>query len=461
MSDALVIDGSALSWPGLRARAREVAVALAARGVEPGELLAVHLPSAAFAALFHAAPQLGAGLLVLNPRLAPGELAFQLEDAGVRWLLDAEASPAPLPPHPAWGRLRLDREGAWKRIDLPGKPATRGPGAGASVLYTSGTTGRPKGAVLSRAAFESGARAAATLLGASSRDRWLACMPLFHVGGIAILVRCAAAEAATIVHPRFDPERVSHALDREGVSHVSLVANMLERVLAVRGEARAPSSLRLVLVGGGPVPDDLIHRACALGYPVAPTYGLTEAASQVATRPPGRALGEGLHPLPGLEVEVVDELGRTAQPASEGEIRVRGGSLMDGYWRRPEATERALRDGWLYTGDIGRIGADGTLHVLDRRSDLIVSGGENVYPAEVEAVLVSHPRVGEAGVAGRPDERFGMRPHAWFVGRATPDELRHFCEARLARYKVPVGFERVEALPRGPAGKLLRSRLGA
>ena len=228
---------------------------------------------------------------------------------------------------------------------------------------------------------------------------------------------------------------------------------MLSRVLAARGDAKAPPTLRNVLVGGGPVPEPLLQAARSLGYPVAPTYGLTEATSQVATRAPSDHVALGLRPLPGVEVRV------DAEGVAAGEILVRGPIVMSGYLCRPEEAERVLRDGWLHTGDVGCMHSDGTLTVLDRRRDLIVSGGENIYPAEIEAVILAHPQVAEAGVGRRADPRYGGRPVAWFVGQANEQEVATFCRERLASFKVPVDFHKVAALPRTAAGKLKRFEL--
>jgi O-succinylbenzoic acid--CoA ligase len=291
-------------------------------------------------------------------------------------------------------------------------------------------------------------------------------MPLFHVGGLSILLRAALGALPVVVHERFDPEAASHALDTEEITLVSLVPTMLERLLDVRGKRPAPPRLRCVLLGGGPAPRALVERAAELGFPLAPTYGLTEAASQVATlRPTGAAdpMRDGLEPLPGTELRILAEQGRSAGPGEPGEILVRGPTVMRGYANRPDETRRVLRDGWLHTGDLGHLDTRGRLFVLDRRRDLIVSGGENVYPAEVEAALLEHPDVLEAGVAGVADAAFGRRPAAWLVlrpGRTLATrELERFCRQRLAGYKVPVRYLCVETLPRNAAGKLLRDYL--
>ena len=218
----------------------------------------------------------------------------------------------------------------------------------------------------------------AALLGTDSEERWLGCMPLFHVGGLSILLRACLAGSAVVVQPGFDAQAVSEALDGLEITGVSLVATMLGRLLDFRGERPAPPGLRRVLLGGGPAPRLLLARAHAAGYPLAPTYGLTEAASQVATRLPGD-LGEPfdarLCPLPGTEIRVVDASGAVVGSGKAGEICVRGATLMRGYLGRPEATARALHQGWLHTGDLGLLDDRGRLRVLDRRDDLIVRGG--------------------------------------------------------------------------------------
>jgi O-succinylbenzoic acid--CoA ligase len=351
------------------------------------------------------------------------------------------------------------------------RAALRDRGA-ALVLYTSGTSGRPKGAILTFASLIASARAQARLLGPSEpSDRWLLCMPLFHVGGLSILIRSALAGSAVVLYERFEVERVSEALEREGITHVSFVATMLTRVLEHRRARRAPESLRCVLLGGGPASSALLEQAIGLGYPIAPTYGLTEAASQVATRPPQVPVGPGedpaagLRPLPGVELRIVDEGRRVLGPGAVGEIEVRGPIVMAGYLDDPAASARALRDGWLSTGDLGWLDSAGGLRVLDRRADLIISGGENVYPAEVEAVLTAHPQVAEAGVVGLDDPVFGQRPYAFVVWRGEAELeveiLLRWCRDRLAAFKRPVGIQAIESLPRTASGKLIRRSLAA
>ena len=466
-AEALRTQRGPLRFRELAVRARRVAGYLHARGVRPGGVVAALLPGGtAFAEWLHGIDRCGATLLPLNLRLATGELAFQLRDAGAGWLVHD----APFAERARRAARDLDvclvPADAPAETDAVEPPFVRGD-APLALLYTSGTTGRAKGVELGSESFFHGALASALHMGALPTDRWLACLPLYHVGGLAILLRCCLYGIPAVLHERFDPADLSRAVDREGVTLVSLVPTMLAHWLDERDGRPVPPSLRAVLLGGAAASEGLLERAHRLGVPVLPTYGLTEAASQVATRIPGdsmRPLGGRLRPLPGTELRIAREDGRAAAPEEAGEIRVRGPTLMRGYRRLPGATEAALAGGWLRTGDIGVLDADGLLQVLDRRDDLIVSGGENVYPAEVEAVLADHPGVGEVAVGAREDPEYGERPVAWIVAATrtpSPEELRGFCRERLAGYKVPVAFEFVAELPRSATGKLLRRALNA
>jgi len=334
-----------------------------------------------------------------------------------------------------------------------------------AIIYTSGTTGQPKGAMLTYGNAWWSAVGSALNLGTHRDDRWLVCLPLFHVGGLSILWRSVIYGVPAIIHEGFDPAAVNAAIDEEGVTVVSVVSLMLARMLDTRGGRPYPATLRAVLVGGGPVPPPLLERCAALGVPVVQTYGLTETASQAATLAPTdalRKLGAAGKPLLPTQIRIVGPDGDAAA-GTVGEILVQGPTVTPGYWNRPEATAHALREGWLHTGDLGYRDAEGYLYVVDRRDDLIISGGENVYPAEVEAVLAAHPAVAEAGVVGAPDPLWGQAVRAAVVLRpgetVTAEALRAWCRARLAGYKVPATILFMDELPRNAAGKLLRRAL--
>lgn len=457
------------SYAELHASAAILARRLASCGLRPGDRLALLLPNGPdFVQLAHAASLLGAVLVPLNIRLAIPELAWQLQHAGARAVVACDAT-ADLALAAARGLQGVE---VWEAAELhrrqPAETALRESldlEAVYTVLYTSGTTGRPKGAMLTYGNHWWNAVGSALHLDLRPDDRWLACMPLFHVGGLAILVRAAVCGFPVVVHERFDPEAANRAIDEEGITLVSVVATMLARMLDARGSRPYPPSLRAVVVGGGPVPAELLERCARIGLPALPTYGLTEASSQVTTLPPAEAgtrRGCSGKPLPVVRVRIEAD-GEAAPPGTPGEILVRGPTVTPGYLRDPQATRRALAGGWLHTGDIGYVEPDGYLYVLDRRDDLIVSGGENVYPAEVEAVLTAHPAVEEAAVTGRSDAEWGQVPVAAVRLRAgyhaTEAELLEFCRARLAGFKVPRQIRFMDALPRNAAGKLLRRSL--
>jgi len=494
--EALVCEGRSTTYRALASAARGAGVSLEAAGLAAGDLVAVLAPpSRDGVVLIHALFERGVVLLPLNARLAEPELQDALVETRAQALVVDRSVDADLAQRLARGAgcallafgagaaaLRVERVAAGVASggaaveagrDARPQPADRlGETGAALVLRTSGTSGRPKAAVLGREALRASAVASARLLGSAPHDRWLLCLPLFHIAGLSILVRAALAGACVVLEPRFEAARVASLLDSARISHASFVATTLDALLAARGDRRAAEGLRVVLLGGGPAPAALLERALAAGYPLAPTYGLTEAASQVATRPPAQP-GQpaptdpagGLVALPGVELRIVDAQGRPLGIGQDGGIEVRGPILMSGYLGDPEATARSLRGGWLATGDVGRLDAEGRLRVLDRRRDLIVSGGENVYPAELESVLASHPDLVDAGVMGVPDARFGARPVAFVVWRSgvprDSEELAAYCRARLAGYKQPVAFVAVDALPRNASGKLLRRELAA
>ena len=496
---ALEANGEQWTYTQLDADATAVAGQLHALGANPGDRIATLLHNGpAPVVLVHAVLRLGATLVPLNTRLRDAELSWQLSDAGVRLLvaedrtrelaagaMHAFATSAPVVPRTgdtplvAWaggtapGRMSIAAEPASgdPRRTRPSLRLEHPASHILAVIYTSGTTGRPKGAQLTVGNFWWSAIGSALNLGAHADDRWLAVLPLFHIGGLSIVLRSAIHGTTVVVQPGFDAEEASRAIDERSISIVSVVSTMLQRILDARGDRPRPPSLRCVLLGGGPAPLALLERCAASGIPVVQTYGLTEACSQVATLSPADAPkrpGAAGRPLYPNAVRIALADGTDAAPGEAGEILVRGPIVMAGYHGQPEATARTIVDGWLHTGDVGSLDADGLLHVLDRRDDLIITGGENVYPAEVEGVLVEHPWVAEAGVIGVPDDRWGQRVIAIVrlsdapdvAAANAPEVLRAHCRARLGGYKVP-GEVRItgEELPRTAAGKLRRAAL--
>ncbi len=409
---------------------REVSLAigrLRALGVREGERVALWAEnSPQWIAVALAVLRAGAVLVPLNTRLADAEVAWQVGRAAPSVVIAGDAMAGR-----AIGAARVVPLREWEGLaPAEGDPAARdhSPARDAAIVFTSGTTGRPKGAVLTLANLLASARASASVLPLGPGDRWLAPLPFFHVGGLGIVVRCALAGAGVVLCAGASGEDLDRAVEAHGVTHLSVVDATLRRLMEARGGRALPASVRAVVAGGGPVSPALLA-ACPQALA---TYGLTETASMVALERPGERREGRLvagRALPGIDLRV----------DAGGVIEVRGPVVMRGYLDDAAATAAAVRDGWLRTGDLGEIGADGSLTVLARRDDLIVSGGENVYPAEIELALREHPAVADAVVVGVADARWGEVPLAvvQLRGGAVAPDLRDFLTGRLARYKLP------------------------
>jgi O-succinylbenzoic acid--CoA ligase len=401
-----------MKYADLHAAASAAAGALVERGVSPGDRVALALPPGEeFAVALHGCMLAGAVAVPIDLRL--GEMELAARAAGAIAYIDGGIGGA-----------------------APGEPWPLTLEAAATVMHTSGTTAAPRPVALTYGNWLASSLASAVALGLDPRERWLCPLPLVHVGGLSILIRSAIYGTSVVLHSRFDADVVAGALmdPGEAITLVSLVPTMLARLLDA-GLTRPPT-LRWALLGGGPIAPALLERAARAGVPVASTYGMTEACSQIAT---------GGWPLVCVDVRV----------AKDGEVLVRG----------PNVSPEALTDdGWLHTGDLGTLDARGRLTVTSRKAETIITGGENVAPAEVEAVLLEHPAVADAGVFARPDAEWGEALIAAVVVRdgvaITAEELRSHCAARLASFKVPKTVEFARRLPRTDTGKLVRRELG-
>jgi acyl-CoA synthetase (AMP-forming)/AMP-acid ligase II len=472
--------GRRFSYAELDARASQAGHALLAEGVKPGDRVGLLLMNGIeYVESYFALAKIGAVMVPLNWRLVPDELAFIVKDAGAVALVydpefDAAAEALRAADTPLRRFLRTGGgpapEGALDYDALrDAAPATPHPcAAGADdllfIMYTSGTTGLPKGAMHSHGTMA----AASTTINLTSDmrygDRYLQALPLFHVGALTP-VTAAFHRGSTIVMMRaFDPARVFPLIEQERISTGLAVPAMLNFMLAAgKPDAHDLSSLRWLMSGAAPVPPALIERYAGLGIEIHQVYGLTETCGPACLISPEQALAKVGSTGPAFfhtDVRVVDPAGRDVEPGAIGEVIVRGGHIMLGYWNRPDATADTIRDGWLHTGDLASVDKDGCVYIQDRKKDMIISGGENVYPAEIEAVLARHPGVLECAVIGMPSARWGESAAAVVVAKPgaslSADELISFCQGKLARYKIPRVVELVDQIPRNPTGKVLK-----
>ncbi len=453
---ALIDDEGALSYGELSAQADAYARGLVSHGVRSGEPVAIRLaPRREFVALLFALQRIGAVAAPLPLRATPAEVRAQLGRLRAK-LVVCDGAESGTHGVTTMTPAALTR-GVSEAIRLPATVAADAP---VTILSTSGSSAEPKMVVLTNANHHASARATMERLDADPRDRWLDPLPLWHAGGLAILFRACVWGFAVRLLARFDEDALLRSLRADEITCVSLVPTMLARLLE-REVGAAGARLRVALLGGAALSPALARRALRAGIPVHRSYGLTETASAITIARPCDVAGDPTSsgtPLAGVDLAIA-----SACHEAVGEIRIRAPQVMRGYLGDREQSARALRGGWLHTADLGRLRASGSLYVAGRADDVIISGGENISPAEVEAVLSEHPAIVEAAVFGVADERWGSAVAAAVVLRAgareTPESLHAWCRARIAAFKVPRRWRFVEALPRTPTGKIRRSAL--
>lgn len=476
------VDGSRVqrrSWvERVNAVARRAAV-LAAHGVQRGDRVALlGINSADLVLALEACWWRGAVACPLNVRWSAPEIAAALADAGAG-LLVHDAALQPLLAGQGGAAMDFDAFDQAARDAAPLADARVGGDALAALLYTGGTTGRSKGVMLTHANFWTAAMTRGAELNNPPESVSLLVAPLFHVAGLGRLIGQTLVGGACVTMPQFRVDAVLSAVEHQGVSDTIVVPSMLQALLDHPGfDAHKVQGLQRIAFGAAPMPPDLLERALK-AWPQAEffqAYGLTETAGAVCINGPAthrgpdrltprlRAVGRaGL----GAEIQIHDETGAEVPRGTVGEIVVRGPMVTAGYWQQPAVTAAAFRDGWFRTGDAGRMDEQGWLWVVDRLKDMIISGGENVYSAEVEAALRAHDAVQDAAVVGRPDARWGEAVHAVIVPRGGPPadaaalqaELLAWCRTRLAGYKCPRSMAFVDALPMSAAGKVLKAAL--
>ncbi|MDO9569735.1 MAG: AMP-binding protein [Hydrogenophaga sp.] len=475
----------ALSFAGLADLAGRHAAALRQRGVAPGDRVALLAPNNdALIILLWSCWWLGAVACPLNTRWSVAELRHALADSGARLLVVDPSLAGPAADLADQTTVLSTDAFAVEAATCTPMPDSRtGGDALAALLYTGGTTGRSKGVMLSHANFWTASITRAAELPNPPEGVSLLVAPLFHVAGLGRLVGQASVGGTCVTMPSFRPDQVMAAVDRLGITDTIMVPSMLQAMLDLPGfDAGRMQSLTRIAFGAAPMPPDLLDRALQT-WPDAEffqAYGLTETAGAVCINPPANHRGEGRRngrwravgrPGLGAEVRIVDPLGEEVPRGEVGEIQVRGPMVTRGYWNLPDTTERAFIDGWFRTGDGARMDEHGYLFIADRLKDMIISGGENVYSAEVEAALRSHPQVVDAAVIGLPDVKWGEAVHAVVVARdpvlrgdsahtaELQAELTAWCRRELAGYKCPRGMHFVEALPMSAAGKVLKTVL--
>jgi fatty-acyl-CoA synthase len=455
--------GEETTYRDLDERSERLAAGLLDAGLVPGDRVATLTGSSPeHVVVFFACAKAGLILLPLNWRLANAELAYQLADAEPAVLLaSAEFAQTASVLHERSAPLEALVCNEHKVLPPPAD------GDGLLLVYTSGTTGRPKGALLTHANCFWTNLSFDRVAGLGDDDVVLQLLPQFHVGGWNVQPLLAWWKGARVVlEPSFEPGRALALIAEKRVTTMMGVPATYLFMAHDPGFADADlSSLRRAVVGGAPMPEPLLELWHERGVEIVQGYGLTEAAPNVLCLPPEEAAskrGWAGRPYPHVDVALRDSVsGDLVDGAGKGELVVRGPNVFAGYWRDPEATTTAFADGWLLTGDIAERDDDGDYRIVGRLKELVISGGENVYPAEIENVLHEHPDVAEVAVLGVPDERWGEACIAFVVlaGEASEDDLLGFCRERLAKFKVPRELRFVESLPRNALGKVVKSEL--
>ncbi|SEE15526.1 long-chain fatty acid--CoA ligase [Streptomyces sp. TLI_105] len=471
---ALRLGEQVITYAELDERSARAAALLRSEGVRPGDRVALMLPNVPeFVVLYYGVLRAGAVVVPMNPLLKTRETEFHLADSGAVRLFEWHRAPGEGARGAAAAGVRHTAVeptafAATLALHEPlPEVADTDDEDMAVLLYTSGTTGRPKGAVLSHAGLRHNTEVNSVhIQRMTPEDVVVGCLPLFHIFGQVCTMSAAVRSGASLVMiPRFDPGAVLDAIARERATVFEGVPTMYAALLQHPSEADV-STLRMCISGGASLPVEILHGfERRFGCPVLEGFGMSETSPVVTFNHPDRPRKAGSigTPIRDVEVRLLDDKGQDVAPGGIGELAVRGPNVMKGYWNRPEETEAAVPDGWLRTGDLARADEDGYLYIVDRKKDMIIRGGYNVYPREIEEVLHEHPAVALAAVVGIPHAELGEEVAAAIVLRpgaqVLPDELREYVKERVAAYKYPRRVWLVDALPLGPSGKILKREI--
>jgi long-chain acyl-CoA synthetase len=473
---ALRLDTDVITYADLEDAARRVAGGLVERGLEPGDRVGLMLPNVPqFAAAYYGVLYAGGAVVPMNTLLKEREITYYLGDSSAKLVIGWHEIGAVLEPAAAQvGALCILMDGdslAGPLSDAEPLPdvSDRAASDDAVILYTSGTTGRPKGAQLTHANLAINADVSSQLFSLGPDDVVLGTLPLFHAFGQTCGLNAVIGSGASLaLIPRFDAGRALSAVERDRVTVFEGVPTMFSALLHHPDRETVDSStLRVCVSGGAAMPTELLRDfEGAFGCVILEGYGLSETSPVASFNHPHRARKPGSigTPIEGVEMRLVDQDRRVAQPGEVGEIAIRGHNVMKGYWNRPDATAEAIDpDGWFYSGDLARVDQDGYYFIVDRKKELIIRGGYNVYPREIEEVLYEHPAVREAAVIGVAHAELGEEVAAAVSLKpgceATPTELQAFVKANVAAYKYPRHVWIVDELPKGPTGKILKREI--
>ncbi len=475
-------DGRRFTYAEFDAAVNRAASMLSARGVRKGDVVSLLLPNGVeYVTAYFACFKLGALAGPVNSLLKSEEMSYVVGNSEAKIILynsqfAEQVSEVRATVPTLTGALLFDDEAeaskefggeadAWSETQIESEDE-------AIIIYTSGTTGKPKGCLLTHANLIANARQIVEWLGFTEDDRLLTIMPLFHMNAVSVTTMSAlCAGGSTVVSPRFSASRFWQIINDYRITSFGSVATMLSMLLATYPEGApdglSAETLRFAMCGSAPVPAEVMRRfEETFGCLVVEGYGLSESTCRSTFNPPDTRRRAGSCGLPiGNEMRVVDEEDRELPDGEAGEIVMRGENVFKGYFKNEEATARAFRGGWFHTGDVGYRDSEGFFHIVDRKSDMIIRGGENIYPREIDELLYKHPSVAEAAAVGVPDELYGEEVAAFVVAKQgrtlTPDEIIAHCREHLADFKCPKVVRVVSALPKGPTGKVLKRELQA